>query len=134
MATSPPVVSLFSLKTAPNPGIVAVSPSPGCTTVSTAPLVVVIAPPSPIGANDARPQSDAIGVTSERLEQLVELFVALGHTALRARGQQAVAGLDRRAYRPAPQSAATVAEVFKPHEVQVDHIRCALEFECLDDE
>jgi hypothetical protein len=46
IATSPPVVRLVSLKTAPKPGIEALSPPPGCTTVTTAPFVMVMGPPS----------------------------------------------------------------------------------------
>src|SRR6478672_11848252 len=71
---------------------------------------------------------------SERLQELIELFVALCHAALHARRQQAVAGLDGRTDRPAAQPAAAAAEVLKPDELDVHHVRRALEFEGLDDE
>src|ERR1700752_5320660 len=71
---------------------------------------------------------------SERLQELIELFVTLRHAALHARRQQAVAALDVRTDRPTGQSAAATAEVLEPHELDVHHVRRALEFEGLDDE
>src|SRR5262249_26389571 len=56
----------------------------------------------------------------QRLQQDVQLFVALDHAVFHARRQQPVAGLEGRADGPAPQPAAAVAEVLEPHELDVD--------------